>query len=144
MNRKISIIEDLEGKKTVVIHDVRFKGKRSIDWNEVEEYLKQFVGEFYRIEQSNDVIYIGADLPDEYAHSNYTQILKGANAKAKANAAQAVPELLEIANNKQYEANRKVKHNRDAKFGWYSYDSRFAIPIFDEKGELEKYNVFRV
>lgn len=29
--------------------------------------------------------------------SNYTKILKGANAKAKANAAQGIPELLKIA-----------------------------------------------
>ncbi|EKC69607.1 hypothetical protein OBE_04328, partial [human gut metagenome] len=32
---------------------------------------------------SIDAVYIGTDLPDEYTHSNYTQFLKGANAKAK-------------------------------------------------------------
>lgn len=36
--RKVSIIEDLEGKKTVVIHDIVFMGKRNIEWDEVEEY----------------------------------------------------------------------------------------------------------
>ena len=49
------------------------------------------------------MIYIGSDLPDEYTHSNYTRILKGANAKAKANAAQGLPELLKIATNEVYE-----------------------------------------
>ena len=42
MERKISVIENLDGKKTVFIHDIVFKGKRSIEWNDVEEYLKRF------------------------------------------------------------------------------------------------------
>lgn len=109
-NRKVNIIEDLDGNKIVFIHDIIFKGKQSISWDDVESYLKRYVGEFYTIEASSDVVYIGADLPDEYAHSNYTMVLKGANAKAKANAAQGVPELLKIASNKQYELNSKKKH----------------------------------
>lgn len=142
MDRKISVVEDLDGQKTVFIHDIRFKEKRIVNWNAVESYLKQYVGEFYKIEDSNDFIYIGSDLPDEYAHSNYTKKLKGANARAKANAAQGLPELLEIASNKEFEENRKVKHSKDARYGWYSYDSRFAVPVFGNNGEIERYNVF--
>lgn len=41
-------------------------------------------------------------MPDEYAHSEYTRVLKGANAKAKANAAQGIPELIEIATEKRH------------------------------------------
>ena len=144
MVRKVNVIEDLDGRKIVFIHDIRFKGKRSINWNEVEEYLRQYVGEFYKIEDSNDIVYIGADLPDEYSHSKYTKALKGANAKAKANAAQGLPELLGIASNKEHKENRKDKHNQDAMYGWYSYDSSFAIPVFTDEGEIERYNVFRV
>ena len=144
MNRKISVVEDLEGQKTVFIHDIKFKGKRMINWKDVEEYLKIYVGEFYEIEDCNDIVYIGSDLPDEYTHSNYTKILKGANAKAKANAAQGIPELLKVATNKAYEENRKEKHEKDAKFGWYSYDSKFALPVFTEDGDIERYNVFHV
>ena len=40
--------------------------------------------------------------------------------------------------------NFKEKHKRDAKYGWYRYDSRFAIPVFDEEGEIIYYNVFKV
>lgn len=143
MERKVSVVEDMNGEKTVFIHDIQFKRKRSVNWEEVEEYLRQYVGEFYRVEDSNDVVYIGSDLPDEYTHSNYTRILKGANAKAKANAAQGIPELLKIATNKEFEENNKEKHNKDAKYGWYSYDSKFALPVFSENGEIERYNVFR-
>ena len=77
MQRKVNVVEDLDGNKIVFIHDVRFKGKRSIEWNDVETYLKEFVGESYVIEDTNDMIYIGADFPDEYAHSEYTTFLKG-------------------------------------------------------------------
>jgi hypothetical protein len=56
-------------------------------------------------------------LPDEYANSNYTHRLKGASAKAKANAAQGLPEMIEIASGKQFEENRKEKHNKDAQYG---------------------------
>ena len=121
MKRKVNVIEDLDGKKTVFIHDILFKGKRAVKWDEVEKYLRQYVGDICTIDDSNEVIYIGADLPDEYAHSNYTHILKGANAKAKANAAQGLPELIKIADGKKFTENYKVKHNVDAMYGWYRY-----------------------
>ena len=135
MQRKVNVVEDLDGNKIVFIHDVRFKGKRSIEWTDVETYLKEFVGESYVIEDTNDMIYIGADFPDEYAHSEYSTSLKGANAKAKANAAQGVPELIEIATGKEYRKNTKMKHSKDA---------RFALPVYKESGEVERYNVFNV
>ena len=81
---------------------------------------------------------------DEYAHSEYTAFLKGANAKAKANAAQGVPELIEIATGMEYRENTKEKHSKDAKFGWYRYDSRFALPVYKDSGEIAGYNVFNV
>ena len=70
--------------------------------------------------------------------------MKGASAKAKANAAQGLPEMIEIATGKQFEANRKEKHSKDAQYGWYRYDSRFALPVFGENGDVERYNVFHV
>ncbi len=34
-------------------------------------------------------------------------------------------------------------HHSDAKFGWYRYDTRFAIPVHDDNMELQRYNVFK-
>ena len=144
MDRNVNIITDLEGNRIAVINDIIFKGKRNVDWNDVEQYLRQYVGEFYEIADTNEVVYIGSDLPDEYANSNYTHRLKGASAKAKANAAQGLPGMIEIATGKQFEENRKDKHNKDAKYGWYRYESRFALPVFTDSGEVERYNVFHV
>lgn len=143
MERKVTVVEDFEGNKVVMIHDIRFKGRQSIEWLDVEGYLKQYVGEAHVIESTNDMVYIGADFPEEYAHSNYTNILKGANAKAKANAAQGIPEMLVIANDKEYEENRKDKHSKDAKYGWYFYTIRFALPVYGKNNDIERYNVFR-
>ena len=143
-SRNVSIIEDLNGDRIVVINDIIFKGKRKIEWNDVEEYLQRYVGEFYEIADTKEIIYIGTDLPDEYANSNYTHRLKGTSAKAKANAAQGIPEMIEIATEKLYEENKKEKHSKDAKYGWYRFTSRFALPIYLDNGEIERINIFRI
>ena len=140
--RNVLIIQDIDGNQIVLINDVIFKGKRSVEWKDVEKYLRQYVGEFYQIADTKDIIYIGADLPDEYAGSNYTKHIKGTVAKAKANAVQAIPEMIEIATSKTYENNKKDKHRRQAKNGWYRYDSRFALPVYGDNGEIERYNIF--
>ena len=36
------------------------------------------------------------------------------------------------------------KHGRNAKNGWYRYDSRFAIAIYNNDNEVERYNVYKV
>ncbi len=139
MDRNVNIITDLKGNKIVLINDIIFKGKRSVNWDDVKNYLETYVGEFYEIADTNDIVYIGKELPDEYTGSRYTYSLKGANAKAKANASQGIPE---IATGKHFRENSGEKHNRNAANGWYRYNSRFALPVYDENGEVERYNVF--
>ena len=140
--RNVSVIQDVDGNKIVIINDIRFKGKRSINWKEVRAYLKEFVGEFYIIASTGDAIYIGSDLPSEYTGSNYTKKLNGTAAKAKANVTQGIPEMIEISIGKHFRENNDKKHNWNAKNGWYRYDSRFALPVYDESGEIERYNIF--
>lgn len=144
LQRNVSVIKDLNGNNIVMINDVIFKGKKAIEWKFVEEYLRRYIGDFYTIADTKEVVYIGSDFPDEYAHSEYTITLKGANAKAKANAAQGIPELVEIATGMTFSGNTKKKHARDAKYGWYRYESRFALPIFGEEDEVIRYNIFHV
>lgn len=144
MSRNVDIVAVSEGIEIAMIHDIRFKGKRKINWEEVELYLRRYVGECYEIAETGEIIYIGTDFPDEYSNSNYTYRLKGASAKAKANAVAGLPEMIRIASGKQFRENRKNKHSRDAKYGWYRYESRFALPVLGQCGEIERYNVFRV
>ncbi len=142
MERNVNVIKDIYGNNIVVINDIRFKGKRSVKWDDVKKYLEKFIGEFYEIADTKDIVYIGSDLPDEYTGSKYTYSLKGTAAKAKANAAQGIPEMLEIAVSRQFKQNQEKKHQWNAKNGWYKYESRFALPVFAENGEVERYNVF--
>lgn len=41
MERNVSVIEDVNGKSIVVINDIIFKGKQSINWSDVETYLRK-------------------------------------------------------------------------------------------------------
>lgn len=141
--RNVNVIIDINGNRIVLINTILFKGKRNVNWKDVEYYLKQFVGKSYVIRNTKETVRIGSDLPDEYSNSNYTHRLKGMSAKAKANAVQGLPEIIRIATDKEFEQNKKDKHKRDAKYGWYRYSSRFALPVLDESGNnIERYNVF--
>ncbi|WP_330363353.1 hypothetical protein [Butyrivibrio sp. FCS006] len=84
MDRNVEIRTNDEGKQIVRINDIRFKGKRAVNWDDVKEYLKGYVGAMYKISNGDDLIFIGADLPDEYTGSRYTYKLMGTIAKAKA------------------------------------------------------------
>lgn len=142
-NRNVNVILDTDGKKIVLINDIRFKGKKKEEWKNVEKYLMEYVGNCYEIEESAEKIYIAADFPDEYANSESRIALKGPVSKAKANATQGIPELVQIATNQSYSENEKKKHSKDAKFGWYRYDVRFALPVYDDKNnKLIRYNIF--
>ena len=105
-------------------------GKRSVDWKDVREYLKGYVGEFYTIASTEDVVYIGSDLPKEYSGSKYTNNIKGTNAKAKANASTGLPEMIEIAVGKHFRENQEDKHKRDA----------FMRVVQNRKAWVKQYN----
>ena len=64
-------------KQYLYIHDILFKGKRTINWGEVERYLKRYVGEIYTVAASNDVVYIGPDLPECNMHTVMIHISYG-------------------------------------------------------------------
>ncbi len=140
--RKIDVIKDLNGKDIVIINDVFFKGKQRINWHEIESYLKQFVGKQVIIKDTGDLVYIGTSFPDEYVNSNYSHSLKGAIAKAKANAAQGIPEIIQIANKKRHFDNLKEKHENDATNGWYRYDTRFALPVYNMENRITHFNIY--
>ena len=142
MERDVEIVRDTEGRSIVRINDIRFKGKTKEDWNEIEKYLKEYGGRCYEIIETADKIYIGKDFPDEFAHGKDKTVLKGPNAKAKANVSLAVGELIQIATNKSSAPDYEAKHKNRAKYGWFRYDTRLALPIYDDKGHLERFNVY--
>ncbi|MGN0435614.1 MAG: helix-turn-helix domain-containing protein [Wujia sp.] len=142
-DRNIYIVRDADGNNIVLINDILFKSRRSIDWDEIEQILREFIGEYYEIAETAEKVYIGSDFPDEFTHSKYTKAIKGANEKAKANVITAIGELIQIADNKAEFPDYDRRHRNKAKNGWYRYDTRFGIPVYSELGEIERYNIFR-
>ena len=43
MDKNVHIITDLDGRKIVIIYDIRFQSRRGSDWKKVEEYLKEYL-----------------------------------------------------------------------------------------------------
>ncbi len=144
MDSNVTIITEPTGKRIVLINDLRFKGKTKEEWYEIEAYLKEYIGKYYEISETSEKIYIGKDFPDEFTHGKDKIILKGLNLKAKANASVAIGELIQIADNKSVSADYENKHGDKAKYGWYRYDTRLALPVYTDKGEIERYNIYKL
>lgn len=140
--KQVIIALDEDGNKIVVIPMIIFQGKRTINWDEVEHYLLKYVGNMIEVAETKDIIYIGKQFPDEYKGSRYTRYLRGAYAKAKANAVQGLPELIPIATHRKWAKNKKNKHEKQASNGWYYYKTRFAIPVYDFEDGKGKYNIY--
>ena len=141
-SKRVNVIYDENGKSIVLINDIRFKTRRTIDWEKVEEYLREYIGNCYEILETSEKVFIGADFPDEFCHSEDKVRLKGGNEKAKANMISAIGDLIKIATNKTVSQDYGNKHKGKAKLGWYRYDTRFGIPVYDLEGKLIQYNIY--
>lgn len=137
------IVINEKAQKVIEINNILFKSKRYIDWNKVEEYLKQYIGKSYRIDELDEMVYIGKDFPDEYTHSKYSRGIHGTIGKAKANLTQAIPQLIQNADNFSYNSNKEQKHQIDAYNGWYRCTIHFTLPICNDKEEIVGKNKFR-
>lgn len=58
-NRNVNIIMDADGKRLVLINDIRFKGKRNIDWDDVLVRYNVFRGQLLinHAENGNKYLY---------------------------------------------------------------------------------------
>lgn len=131
-----------KGENTVVISWIIFSGKRNIDWHEVEKYLEKYVGDIFEVAETKDIIHIGKAFPDEYTGSEYTQRQKGKSfGKVKANLVQVIPQLIYNGFNKRWNENKKEKHWRRAKKGWYRYDTKFAFPVMSVDGKIVRFDI---
>ena len=140
----IDMVVDDTGRFYVVISELEFMDRQNIHWDMVEKYVRKYIGNRYSIHESSDVIYVGGDFPSEVKGSEDTKRLRGTNAKAKANAMVILEKLIYVAENKRWQENYKPKHSIDAKGGWYRYTTRFAFPIKDSIGKVDRYNLYRI
>lgn len=125
------------------IEQILFTGKQNIPWNDVEIYLKQYIGLKYIVNEYGDEIQIPGNFPDEFSESRYTKKLRGAIAKAKANTASIIDQLIANATNKRWLINKEHKHEKSASGGWYRYDSYFGLPVMGNGEETARLNIFK-
>ncbi len=137
---KYSVMKDANGKDVVVIEEDIFAGKAGEKRKKVvAEYLKEHIGEVFTIIENGKNVYLGKDLPNEYIYSRTTKNLGRERRFAKQKAVSGIGEMIEIATNERWEdAKHKEKHKADAKYGFYKYDTRFAVK--GANGEYEMYN----
>ena len=135
---KFSIKKDTKGNNVVVIDESVINANTPNIRKAIADEIKTHIGEYYRIAESGYKIYLGKDLPGEYTRSKSAASLEKKLYIDKGKATANIDELIEIATNRSWVANRKEKHNKDAKYGWYKYDTRFAIPVIKD-GKIERY-----
>ena len=142
-NNNALVVIGEDGKKIAVIPQIIFKGKRSISWKEVENYLVRYIGSIFEVSETEDLIFIDRMFVDEYTGSDYTNKLVGALPKVKANMSQGIPQMIEIATSKRWKEDFDSKHKSRANKGWFRYNTRFALPVTNEEGVIVEYNIFQ-
>lgn len=125
------------------IDKIIFTSKQRIPWNEVEQYLKKYIGREFVVKEYGDKVCIAGNFPDEYTESRYTKRLRGALAKVKANASQIIGAMILNATNKRWIENKDDKHKNDASEGWYRYDTYFELPVKGSQEETERLNQYK-
>lgn len=137
---KYSIEQDSTGKDVVVVQEDIFKGREGEKRKKVvTEYLKNHIGDMFTMIENGKNVYLGKDLPKEYSYSRTTKNLGRDRRFVKQKATPGIGEMVEIATNERWESPvHKEKHENDAKYGFYKYDTRFAVR--DRSGEYEIYD----
>ena len=143
-NDNVEIVKTLDGTKVVVVKKIIYRGKTKSEWDEIEKQLLEHIGDCYKISNTSEFIYVDTDFPDEFTRGKDKVSLRGANLKAKANIIQVLGELIEIADNKAYSVDYGDKHGLKAKNGWYRYDTRIALPVYNQENHIERYNIYKL
>lgn len=142
MEKTVQFALDKKGRKVVVINEILFYGKKKLPWDEVEKYLHRYIGKIIEVDETGELIHISSDFPDEYKGSEDTKKTRSAYAKAKANAVQGVEGMIKISRKTSESQNFKKKNMKKAKYGWYRYLTRFALPVMSDKNIIEYYNIY--
>ena len=56
---------------------------------------------------------------------------------------QGIPQIIEIATGKRWKEDFDNKHKNKAGKGWFRYNTRFALPVTNDEGEIIEYNIYQ-
>lgn len=128
----VNEIIEIDSKKVVVVNEFMRFPRKKFNWKSVEIELKQYIGKSYRVLETKEIIEINKEFPDEFCHSEDTYHLRGANKRIKAGIIYAIPDLIEVATNKEILPNYKLKHSKKGVSEWNRYKSYFALKSEDK------------
>ena len=140
------VVKRANGKKIAWMEKSELTSKQLKDHKAVADYIADHINDVYTIIESGQKVYIGEDLPSEYTQSKYTGYLKNrrkGDLIAKNKATNVLGDMIEIATNRRWEETEHPE-TKDAKYGMYRYDSSFAFPVRNEKGEIVNVKAFDV
>lgn len=124
---------EFDGRDYILIEEPAFSGRTNVTQEQIREYLKDNIGDYYTIIESGQKVMITKQTTKEYAFSGNTRSIKRNNIDAyagKANAASGIDEIVEIASNRRHEKPNH-KNAARAKYGAYRYDTVFAVKVND-------------
>ncbi len=145
---RYSLTNTAQGPVVVLDEDITENKPEDQKYTEyIESYLADlFSDESYlgTLPESGMKVYASEELPNEYSGSTYTKYLRNRKQErfyAKMKAASSLDELVEIATGRKWEK-AKHEHNKDAKYGVYKYNARFAFPVKDSAGKTDSYRAY--
>ena len=146
INRK-SVAELSDGTRIAIedtnLLDLKPESMKMSDF--IYDYLRDHINENEIAQATSDVIYLGADLPNEYIASDYTKDLIRGNRKKliiKNRAAGILLDAIVAADNKNGPNPAKHPKNKNAKLGVYKFNTKLAFPVKDRAGNIASYNVY--
>lgn len=84
-------------------------------------------GEVYKITETNNNVIIDKKTSREYSFSKYSRNLDIEDKKIKGLLSKYLKEIINNSGNRIYSSNKKSKHVKDAKYGFYRYKIVFSI-----------------
>ena len=84
-------------------------------------------GEVYKITETNNSVIIDKKTSREYSFSKYSRNLDIEDKKIKGLLSKYLKEIINNSGNRIYSSNKKSKHVKDAKYGFYRYKIVFSI-----------------
>lgn len=114
----------------------KFTKEKIYNLNKITKFsLKEHKDNVYKIIETNDNIVVDKKGIKEYIFSEYSKNLKYNKKVIKSILSKYIDKVIAYSNNKQYDKNRKNKHNKDAKYGFYKYNIIFSI-INNQKEDI--------
>ena len=101
----------------------------SIYDKKTKEKLKKMIGKRYSIIENGHIVSVGPEFPGEFLYSKSTLSLSKKDKFIKFYILNYLEQMLLYSSGKTWEKNKKKKHEKDSKYGFYKREVTFSIVI---------------